>query len=1009
MEQNEILEIAQIEVPLGGRVLLASDLLLDKKLAQASSSSIVELSLAIEALVGPSLVIFNGNLFDLLSNPTNSASQSLAAYPKLASALRSFTKCPNHSLLIIPGSRDTKLAWDAAEQKTIASLGATIAFSAELKLQTATGTRTIKVEPGQNLDPRFAYKDPTNSADTPLGHHFITEIFPNIGPASKTWLEGLDRIQDQKSLSRFFVSRLLYRRLIRYSWWLLIPFLAAMVLKLPLLYAISVLAAKHRATLSAVWPQRLLLLELTSIVDLGLLGAAITYISRKTWLALQGSSSKTANSEHNEAPKSKARDLITQGYSGFITSHTLTPELAHLGKGFYANTGSIGEVVQESPSLLGFPSVFIPFRQLSWLEIETGADLHVRLLFSILPLPGPNVIERFISKSKNTSKDTRPKVVASYPDGKSWPPMPSILTKTKKKRRLAASAIAISGLLDLASGITPPLKGRLEIVLDIIPFGVTVAAGALVALFGLVLLLLARSVRRGQRQGWFISLVLLASTTVLNLVNGGNLEEAITALVVFIFLLRNESSFKATTDRRSLKIGIKTVILGLVLTIGLSTMSLEAWLAFSHHHHPLGVFTALEAVTQRMIGIQSVFLPHRVNVFLSPALFAIGIFLAATGLLLIFRPVVTRNTDNKGGSEFKQAKEIVKLHAKGTLDYFALRSDKQWFFYLQSVVAYAVYSGVCLVSPDPIGPESERDAVWKEFHTFTDKQGWTLAVLGAGQDWLSVYRQLGMQDLYLGDEAVVDLENFSLEGGRNKSLRQAVNRIERNGYTISFHDPASIDATLKEKLTPLMSKSRKGEVERGFSMTLGRIFDPIDEGLLLALASDPEGNPVAFCQYVPAPGINGFSLDLMRRDNKEHPNGLMDFVVVSTIEELKKRGFTKLGLNFATMRAVLAGEAGDSLTQRVERWMLKKMSSSMQIESLWKFNAKYDPSWQPRFAVYDSTENALSVALAIARAESFWELPVVGKLLSSSKSKKNKIDNNKEELTTSNEKQNTKS
>jgi lysylphosphatidylglycerol synthetase-like protein (DUF2156 family) len=81
------------------------------------------------------------------------------------------------------------------------------------------------------------------------------------------------------------------------------------------------------------------------------------------------------------------------------------------------------------------------------------------------------------------------------------------------------------------------------------------------------------------------------------------------------------------------------------------------------------------------------------------------------------------------------------------------------------------------------------------------------------------------------------------------------------------------------------------------------------------------------------------------------------------------------------MRAVLAGEAGEGITQKIQAWALKRMGDSMQIESLWKFNAKFDPDWQPRYAIYDAPENLLAVAIAVARAESFWELPVIGRFL----------------------------
>ena len=98
-------------------------------------------------------------------------------------------------------------------------------------------------------------------------------------------------------------------------------------------------------------------------------------------------------------------------------------------------------------------------------------------------------------------------------------------------------------------------------------------------------------------------------------------------------------------------------------------------------------------------------------------------------------------------------------------------------------------------------------------------------------------------------------------------------------------------------------------------------------------------------------------------------------------DQSHRQRLRRLSLNFATMRAILAGESGEGITQRVERWLFKRMSDSMQIESLWRFNAKYDPDWRPLYAVYDARENVLPAALAVARAESFWELPVIGRFL----------------------------
>jgi len=135
-------------------------------------------------------------------------------------------------------------------------------------------------------------------------------------------------------------------------------------------------------------------------------------------------------------------------------------------------------------------------------------------------------------------------------------------------------------------------------------------------------------------------------------------------------------------------------------------------------------------------------------------------------------------------------------------------------------------------------------------------------------------------------------------------------------------------------------------------MTLSRLFDPRDTGLLLAVAHGPGGRVRGFCQWVPAADLSGWSLDVMRRStDPDLPNGLTDFIVVETINCLKARGQWGLGLNFAVMRAVLAGERGSGRLSDLQRRLLHRFSDTMQIESLWRYNEKYRPYWRPRYIV----------------------------------------------------------
>jgi len=234
----------------------------------------------------------------------------------------------------------------------------------------------------------------------------------------------------------------------------------------------------------------------------------------------------------------------------------------------------------------------------------------------------------------------------------------------------------------------------------------------------------------------------------------------------------------------------------------------------------------------------------------------------------------------------------------------------------------------------------------------------------------------------MGDEAIVDCQTFSLKGRSMKSLRGAYNRMSKSGYRVVVMPALEASAELRTQLEDLATETRQGEAERGFSMTLSRMFDERDTSLLLAVCMDQEGHPVAFNQYVPASHVNGYSLDLMRRtSNPDAPNGLTDFVILETISWMAERGLNGLGLNFAVMRAVVAGEAGSGPWHSAERSVFHRFSDSMQIESLWNFNKKYDPEWRPRYSVADDRAHMPRAGLAIARAESVSELPVVGKFM----------------------------
>jgi len=143
-----------------------------------------------------------------------------------------------------------------------------------------------------------------------------------------------------------------------------------------------------------------------------------------------------------------------------------------------------------------------------------------------------------------------------------------------------------------------------------------------------------------------------------------------------------------------------------------------------------------------------------------------------------------------------------------------------------------------------------------------------------------------------------------------------------------------------------MTETRQGEVERGYSMTLSRMFDPVTMASF-SVCFDAERRPNAFNQYIPARAIEGTpSTSCAGRTLPTRPR--VDRLRDHRDHQVDGRQrLPRLGLNFATMRAVVAGEDNGGPWRHMERSVLHRFSDTMQIESLWVFNKKYGPEWRP--------------------------------------------------------------
>ena len=205
-------------------------------------------------------------------------------------------------------------------------------------------------------------------------------------------------------------------------------------------------------------------------------------------------------------------------------------------------------------------------------------------------------------------------------------------------------------------------------------------------------------------------------------------------------------------------------------------------------------------------------------------------------------------------------------------------------------------------------------------------------------------------------------------------MRQSVARVERRGWRAEVVPDEEITPELDEELAEVEGDWRARQRRLiGFAMTLGRPAGPADRGGgIYVLAHDPDGRLRSFLRF--APYRDGLSLDLMRRAAEE-PNGLTEALVVAAIEHAKKRGLASVSLNFAGFAHVMAADAALNRSQRALRFLLRRFHGRFQLERLVRFNAKFFPTWQPRYLVYDGLGHLPLSALRVLQAEAYLPAP----------------------------------
>ena len=541
-----------------------------------------------------------------------------------------------------------------------------------------------------------------------------------------------------------------------------------------------------------------------------------------------------------------------------------------------------------------------------------------------------------------------------------------------KLPKFLGNLIALVGFFNVFANIFRPFRNATRHIDSYTLVYVNSTAFSTSLISGLLLILISSGIKRRKRRAWVIAVLISAIGISAEAFRYHvHTEHILANLTILVLLIIFRDEFYAKSDPRTkahpfigLGVGFITFfIIGFLL------------LMFRHSSAIAGspsLKNIALTVIRGFIGLSGpvVFHGDRVNDTVFTTLLIFGIAIICTPIWLYFGKVKPVNQINL--EDAARIKDIVlKNPQSDSLSYFSTRLDKSviWSDSHTAGLSYRVQNGVLLVSGDPFGHFSLWAEVIDKTIDLAQEYAWTLAVMGcgerAGELWIE---KTNMTALHIGDEAIIVVKDFSLEGPQMKNVREMINKTKRLGYEIEAKRVTELSDEERNELRAKSVEWRYGQKERGFSMALDRFLNVIDDQEIYVLARK-EGELLAFMTFSPW-AKNGASLDRMLR-SKYADTGVNELVITGAVDYARLHKIERISLNFAAFRSIFEEaeriSAGPIL--RLKRNILRFASKWVQVETLYRFNSKFQPEWNPRYLIYPGPSKLIEIGIAVGKAE----------------------------------------
>ncbi len=536
----------------------------------------------------------------------------------------------------------------------------------------------------------------------------------------------------------------------------------------------------------------------------------------------------------------------------------------------------------------------------------------------------------------------------------------SFLLKLDKliMRIFPAILIFFLGIVNIISVLTPALPDRIRLLRGYLMVDFVSFSNSFVFIAGLLLLVTAAFMLRGLRTAWWFAIGFTLISIFGHITKGIDYEEAIIALLVLGSLIATRKEYHIKTNPRLGTVGLQTALLSMGAVVVYGVVGFY-FLDKKHFQIDFNIFQSFGYTIQNFFLIGSQDLIPR-DGFARDFIYLIKIsgFLSISFLVYsLVRPYVYKVTPTD--EEMTRAKSLTQQFGSSALDFFKTYYDKFIFAPsdINAYVSYRVSRNFAVVLENPVAENREEmKKCIVDFAKYSYENGLKDIYYRVPRENLPVFNELSRKSLFLGQEGVVDLNTFSLEGGEKKSIRNALNKIKEQGYTTQINRPPLRDGLI-QKLRAVSDEWLKLTDREEIVFSQGVFSEKEIKEQTVITVENSEEKIIAFLNIIPDYVPNEGTYDLLRK-TADAPNGIMDYILVEMFKYFKDNGTSFVNLGFAPMSGL---DDPQNFPEKSMKFAYEKIRSFSQFKGQRDYKDKFNPKWNDKFLIYSNDYDLLQV------------------------------------------------